>query len=295
MLAAGASYAISAGIGISDKYFLSRRIPNALSYAFWVGVLGLIYIAAMPLGFYIPDAKVLAAACASGILFTVSLIARFGAVKQDEVSRVYPAIDALVPVFIFFLSILFLNERLNAAEIAAFAILVASSCVLSFSGRLPNDRPRFRTYAGIAATAALAALSGALAKYVYSNHPFVSGFIWMRLAGGVAALAMLAVPSWRNSILNAPKGPRQSLPLLVGIRASAGLSFLLWNAAVALGSVTLVSAMQGLTNAIMFAAIAWFSRFKPAIIKENLNIKTACIKSAAIAGIVAGLAILAVK
>ena len=66
VLLAVISYTLTAGIAISDKYFLTRRMPSAVSYGFWVGVLGLGFVLAIPFGFYLPEPQTLAAAIASG-------------------------------------------------------------------------------------------------------------------------------------------------------------------------------------------------------------------------------------
>src|SRR3989338_1194213 len=203
VLLAVISYTLTAGIAISDKYFLTRRMPSAVSYGFWVGVLGLGFVLAIPFGFYLPEPQTLAAAIASGATFTCALVALFWTLKRGTVSRVIPMIGAVFPVATLALAAAVVGERLSGQETVAFAVLLVSGILLSASTEESEKGRIGVTIAGSVLAGFLLALAFVLAKYVFSHHAFLSGFIWMRVAGGATALSFLLVPSWRRTILSA--------------------------------------------------------------------------------------------
>ena len=293
VLLAVISYTLTAGIAISDKYFLTRRMPSAVSYGFWVGVLGLGFVLAIPFGFYLPEPQTLAAAIASGATFTCALVALFWTLKRGTVSRVIPMIGAVFPVATLALAAAVVGERLSGQETVAFAVLLVSGILLSASTEESEKGRIGVTIAGSVLAGFLLALAFVLAKYVFSHHAFLSGFIWMRVAGGATALSFLLVPSWRRTILSASAKPEAGIVLLIGLRAIAGFSFVLVNYAVKLGSVTLVNALKGIEYGVVFIFTVFLSHCYPAIIKESPDKKIVAAKSLGIAGIAFGLWLLA--
>lgn len=286
------SYTIIAGVGIVDKYFLTRRMPNALAYGFSVGVLGLVYALAIPFGFYIPTVTVWLATFFSGLVFTIALVILFWTLERGDVSRVIPTMGALFPVFTLVLAMLMVGERLDRGEIAAFAVLVASGVLLSLS-KERGEANAWVVFGGAGAVALGYALSSVLAKYAFDHHPFISSFIWMRLAGGAAAVAMLAVPAWRRQIFGVIAKPESGKGLLVTVRVAAGAAFIGLHYAISLGSVTLINALKGFEYAVLFGFTMVLSRYVPHIVKESFEKKLIAMKSVGIAGIIAGLWMLA--
>ena len=293
LLLASISYTLTAGIAISDKYFLTRRMPNAVSYGFWVSVLGLGFVLVTPFGFYLPEPTTLIAAVASGITFTFALVALFLTLEQGTVSRVIPMVGAVFPVATLVLATAMVGERLSGLESIAFGVLLVSGLLLSVSTE-QSEKGRIRvTVMGSVLAGFLLALASVLAKYTFSHHPFLSGFIWMRVAGGATALLFLLVPLWRRNIFAASTKPGSGIALLIGLRAVAGFAFILVNYAIKLGSVTLVNALKGIEYAAVFVLTLLLSRFSPTIIKEFPSRKLIAAKSLGIAGITIGLWLLA--
>lgn len=282
------AYVLMAGIAISDKYFLVRRMPNPLAYGFSVGVLGLVFVFAIPFGFHLPPMDVLFAVLFSGALFTLALIILFWTLSRGAVSRVIPTIGALFPILTLLLSVWIVGERLNVQEYAAFAVLVVSGVLLSLSHEA-GESNFLVVFLGAGVVAVLYALSSVLAKYAFTNHPFLSSFIWMRLAGGAMALGLLIVPHWRAQILGTIKKPESGKGLLVGIRVLAGAAFLMLHYAISLGSVTLINALKGIEYAVLFVTMLLISRFRPGIVQELFAWKLVAMKSVGIAGVIAGL------
>ncbi|MDO8558611.1 MAG: hypothetical protein Q7S09_05545 [bacterium] len=287
-----AAYAINAAVAVSDKYFLTRRIPNAISYGFWVGVFGLVFVLAIPFGFSLPSPMVLVAALASGAAFTVFLLVLFWSIEHGDVSRVVPTMGVVFPLATMFLASFFIHEKLESTQFLAFCVLVASSVLLSFYGYQKGDH-HVAVFFGAVLAGLLSALSSVLAKYVFEHHePFISGFIWMRLAGGAMALTLLLVPRWRRRIFGTTRDPQSHIGFLVLVRIGAGLSFIVLNYSIALGSVTLVNALKGAEYAVIFLIMIVLSKFLPGVVKETLNPKIVIAKCIAISGIIIGLLLL---
>ncbi|MDP3963970.1 MAG: DMT family transporter [bacterium] len=292
ILLALSAYTVMAGVGIVDKYFVTRRMPNALAYGFSVGALGLVFALAIPFGFSLPSFSVWLATFLSGLIFTASLIMLFWTLERGDVSRVIPTMGALFPVFTLVLAFFIVGERFDGEILVVFAVLVASSVLLSIS-REKGEAPALVVFGGASVVALGYALSSVLAKYAFDHHPFLSSFIWMRLAGGVTALALLLVPSWRRQIFGVINKRESGKGLLVMVRIAAGAAFITLHYAISIGPVTLVNALKGFEFAILFITTLLSSKYFPHIVRESFERKLIAMKSIGIAGIVAGLWMLA--
>ncbi|MFH0854233.1 MAG: hypothetical protein V1891_01945 [bacterium] len=131
--------------------------------------------------------------------------------------------------------------------------------------------------------AILFALSLVLAKFVYLNHPFLSGFIWTRLGSFLAALSLLFFSENRKRIFKASKATRAKHKfILVANKILAGISFILLNYAIFKGNVSIVNAMRGIEYGFIFILAAILSYKFPRYLKEHLTRKTAIKKIIAI-------------
>jgi len=124
--------------------------------------------------------------------------------------------------------------------------------------------------------AILAALFFALfwvgTKYAYNNQEFVSAFLWIRLGTFLAASCMLLDRNSRQEIfddLHQSNNNKDNKFIFFGVQGMGALGSVLQNYAVSLGSVALVTSLQGLQYALLLVMSALVTVFFPNIIKED--------------------------
>ena len=134
-----------------------------------------------------------------------------------------------------------------------------------------------------------------LLKHVYNQGTFVSGFCWTRFGSFLASFLFLIQAKNRKLIF----GGTQHLKLNSGVlvlanKTLSGVAFALLNYAIAIGSVTLVNAMQGLQYVFLLIVIAFLSKQYPKILSEQIHKKALTQKIIAIIIIGLGLAMTAI-
>jgi drug/metabolite transporter (DMT)-like permease len=275
---------------VIDRILLRRDIPNPAVYAFFIGVLSISAILLFPLAPTLPGAPVFALALIAGMLFTFALFAYFSAIKRSEASRVVPAATGLVPLFTLLLSLIFLGEALTSRQYLAFAMLLAGGVLISWH----RKEIRHQSVTGIVIAASLLfAASFTLTKHLFNQEPFLSVFIWTRVGLGAGALLLLFSPRNRYDIFHAGAKTKKEGKFLFftgqGIGAAASI---LQHVAIALGSVALVNALQGLQYVFLLTIAAVLARRWPNLLEENLRGRVLVQKIIATAVISIGLLLL---
>lgn len=277
---------------LMDKFLLAKKITSPFVYAFFIGALGILGVILIPFGFYVPGVGEIVRALLSGATFVLALIFFFAGLKKNEASRVVPLTGGFVPAFTFVLAYLYLGERLGSIEIAAFAALVVGGVLITIDKKGKGSASGY-AYAIIAAL--VFAVSFVLAKQVYIEQNFISGFVWSRFGGFIAALAILLIPSQRHAIFYQPKekGSGNTTLLFFTGQIAGALGFVLVNYAISLASVSLVNAMQGAQYAFLLILVAFLSRRFPKILSEKLSRGVLAQKVAAIVLISVGIGLIA--
>lgn len=286
------AYAANAIVAVADKYVLRRPVKNWAVFAFYVGVLGLVFLAAAPFALTLPSLSVLVATLTSGALFTLNLLALFYALQQSYTSRVIPVYGAILPIATLAFAAAFLGEAFSERELLAMLLLVTSSIVLAFS-RQQEEAGASTTFLWAAVAAILFSASLVLARYAFFHHPFLSGFIWIRLGGGMTALFFFLYPGFLASLRESRKdAPPKTDFLIIGVRVLAGAGFIALHFAVSIAPVSIVNALKGIEYAFIFLLTFFLSRTRPDIVYERITPHLAAAKLLAIGGIGAGLALL---
>ena len=124
----------------------------------------------------------------------------------------------------------------------------------------------------------LLAVSYVMFKFVYLAQPFLSGFMWTRVGGFIAALLLLLIPAWRKTIFKSfsqAKNPSKKNVGTGGLfiinKVMGGASSILLNKAFQLGSVTLVNSMVSLQYVFVLILVAIASRKNPKVFAEKLS------------------------
>lgn len=274
------SYFLGALTVILDKFLLgSKRISSAPVYSFFVALFGLFAVAFIPfVGFSVPSGWQIFLSLLGGALFSYGILALYFAIQKSEASRVTPIVGAIIPVVTYFLSLVFSSEKLVLIEIIGIALLIFGGLLISFDLPLKINKKKFFAgfYASLSAGFILA-LSYFVFKFVYNEQTFFNGFIWTRIGCFLASGSYFLVPKWRKEIfksLKEFKKPKkkeyQTGVFFVGNKILGGISSILLNAAIAMGSVTLVNSLVSSQYAfVLFLAYFAHKNF-PFIFGEKL-------------------------
>ncbi|MBU0722178.1 EamA family transporter [Patescibacteria group bacterium] len=290
------AYFINAGVYIADKFLLSKKIHSSIAYAFYVGIWSIFNVCLLFFWPWMPNLRELALDLLAGFLFLVTLVFWYKALHQSEASRVVPIVGALVPIFSFILSFIFLGETLNQRQLIAFIVLICGGVLISIKhtkvylykkvitrlrevvgdifGDVPaGAQPTSRLLVNSVAAAAFFAGYYVLMKYIYLNQPFIGSFVYSRLGSFVGVILMLFISEWRYVIFTQQKDVKtpKNLFYFLTIRLFAAAAFIMINWAISLGNVAIVNALQGVQYLFLFIIIILISNKFPKMLNEQLG------------------------
>lgn len=302
------AYLILAVVNLADKFLLDKFITSAKTYTFLIGILSLGVFILAPWGLEWPGATLWIYNILVGALFPVALLLLYKALKEGEASQMITIVGASLPVFTVGLSMVILGESFNPRQWLAIALLVLGTIVLSWFPEAHElwskvsawfSRPSINQRLGIASAISAGFFLSLFfigSKYLFSTQPFISVFIWVRLGTTLCSLLLLVPADFRREILAGLKkfqsGGRAKV-LFFSTQLLAALGFILQNYAIALGSVAIVNALQGVQYVSLLIIAGIISIFYPQAIKENISRSMVIKKLVAIVLIVTGLYLVA--
>lgn len=290
------SYFINAGVYAADKFLLSKKIHSSITYTFYVGIWSIFNIFLLYFDFWVPSLRELGVDLLAGLLFLVTLIFWYKALHQSEATRVVPIVGALVPIFSFLLSYIFLGETLAERQLLAFFILINGGILISvkrtsfwvikdvlasfknvfgdmLGGIHAQYRPTKRLILNSVTSALFFALYYVLIKYIYISQPFIGGFVWSRMGSFLGVILILFVPDWRKLIVKHQKGAKTSRNIIffLTVRLLAAAAFIMLNWAISMGNVALINSLQGTQYVFLFFIVLFLSTKYPKILNEELG------------------------
>lgn len=296
LLVSVSSYFINAGVYVADKFLLSKKIHSSITYAFFVGIWSIFNAVILVFDPWMPGIRELALDFSAGLLFFVTLVFWYKALHQSEATRVVPIVGALVPIFSFIFSFIFLGESLTERQFLAFLVLINGGILISikqtkfyefksvwyrfqeiFGNTLGPISSRYRPTSRLILNSIVASLFFALyyvlIKYIYTEQPFIGGFVWSRFGTFLGAILVLFIPKWRKGVIDYQKDARKpkNLAFLIAVRILAAIAFIMLNWAISLGNVALVNALQGVQYIFLIFIVLFLSTRFPSIMKEELG------------------------
>src|SRR3989339_1980948 len=146
------AYFINAGVYVADKFLLSKKIHSSITYAFYVGIWSIFNLVILAFDPWVPDLRELLIDFLAGMLFVGTLVFWYKALHQSEATRVVPIVGALVPIFSFIFSYIFLGESLGERQLLAFFILINGGILISIKRTriylIPEVMNRFKNIFG---------------------------------------------------------------------------------------------------------------------------------------------------
>lgn len=307
ILIAVIAYLILALVNLADKFLLEKFIPSAKTYTFLIGVLSLGVFILAPWGLEWPGGTLWIYNILVGGLFPVALLLLYKALKEGEASQMITIVGAALPVFTVLLSMTILGESFSPRQWLAIALLVLGTIVLSW---FPDAHELWhKVWAWFKAESInqrlgiISAISAGFflslffigSKYLFDTQPFISAFIWLRLGTSLVSFLLLIPGDFRREILAGLKkfASGRGQVLFFGTQLVAAVGFILQNYAIALGSVAIVNALQGVQYVSLLIIASIISIFYPQAIKENISRPMVIKKLVAIVLIVLGLYLVA--
>lgn len=271
-----------------DKYVLVSKtgIKSPAAFAFYTMLLSGVVAVLIPFGVVqIPSAEVAFLSLVSALLYMTALLFLYRVLQQLSVTDVIPITAASGALTTGVLATFLLTHDLPATFVPGFLLLIIGTVFIycfCFSRQL---------LLMAAASGALIGASTFVVKLVFEVANFGNALFWPLFMNAVVALIVLA-PARFFAIKDGIKSSSSGAKWMVLIsKALGGLSFFLTFIAIALGSVSVVSALGGLQLIFLFILTPLFMRSVD-VFKNEIDPNLLVIKSVGMLCIALGLAAL---
>ena len=195
------------------------------------------------------------------------------------------------PLFTVLIGLPLLARPLGGRSVLAFALMVGGGFVM-FASEKVAWRAILRN---VLIAAVLFGLTNVLQKLVFNHTGFVSGYVFFTVGTFLGAMALLLRPVWRREIFEySEEAPPRSKFWYFVNRFLAGVGSFLIYFAISRSNPAIVSAIEGVRYAIVFAGAYLMTTFKPEWLRENFHRGVVTGKLVATGMIIAGLVLLGV-
>ncbi len=263
------NYLIQAVVDLLDKFLISTRKIEPVSYTFFTVVTGLVLLALWPWNFDVLPAKYVLLNLFSGALFSLSLYVFFVALSQGEASRVIPFVFALVPAADMLLALVFKRRLPSIGELAAFSLLIPGALLLSF-----KDTKSWHKHVLLKILSAfLFSLYYYFWKYGAQAGPTMNNLMWNRLGAAAVLVLPLAWPAYRYKIFGARKlqNKKSTSLLFLFKQLLGGVNFIFYSFLLVLGSIFTVNALQGFRYVFVFLLGFTLSKRRRHLLEEDMD------------------------
>jgi uncharacterized membrane protein len=269
-----AGYFLNAIVELVDKFLLSSKIKDPLTYSFYAGLLSSLVFVLWPFDFSFISYQTAIFAIFSGMTFFLAIYFLYKAMFEGEASRVISVIGGVSPVIVFSLSYFFLKERLPAFWLVAFLLLISGSVLLTLERDKKNKsvvvNKKFPAYS--LAAAIFFSFTFFSSKAVFLRTSFLNGFIWIRLGTFASVVFVFLTPFLRKDILkNASNVSKRVSFGFVSNKILSAASFFVLSYAIKLGSVAVINALQGVQYVFLFALALAVSFYRPEFLSETIS------------------------
>lgn len=285
-------YLIQSLVDLMDKFLISARKIEPISYTFYTVVTGLALLLAWPFVFGVLALKFVLLNLLSGVLFSVAMYIFFKALSEGEASRVIPFIFGLVPVFDILISYLTGKNLLTINQVSAVIVLIPGAFLLSYQ-KTKNWASHIRIKIF---SAFLFSSYYALWQYSSQTGNVLNNLMWNRLGAALILILALIVPSFRKKVFKHDeiKHKKSTSVIFVFKQFLGGLNFIFLHALYSIGtvSISIINALQGFRYVFLLAISMLLSKKRRHIIEEDAGGKTLWQKSFGIILIFCGVILL---
>lgn len=283
-------YLLTAVTDVLDKFLLSGRKIEPISYTFFTVVSGLGLLVAWPFVFEPLGLFRISLDLLSGALFSLSFYLFSRALAGGEASRVVPFIFGIVPVFDLLIGSATARNHLTLTEGAALCLLVPGALLISLrGGRFLGRHVGEKVLAAISLSVYFAFWQHAAYGGSVLNH-----LMWNRIGAAAVLVLPLALPAYRRRIgtVRYVERRRHTAALFVFKQLLGGATFVLFSWLLAVSKISVISGLQGVRYAFLFLLSFALGRRYPYVLGEDTGGWVVKQKSFALALIVLGTLIL---
>ena len=282
-------------VNVIDSHLITRRMPSLRAYLLLVAVVILFFCVVLFVLFPLPEGVgtwPLVVTVASAVIRTASIIILLYIFKTEEVSLAIPVFHTF-PVFVALMAVPLLGETLGSLQWLAIISVVAGAVIISFkrnSGGATTwlGKPFFL----LLGASLLMAAADVGSKYALSYISFWNMY-WISSLCLVGIFLLISLrPHIIREIRNMPwQRPAMALVAVNETLAVIGIILVFW--AMAMGPVSLVSAINGSRPLVVFISAIVIGRVSPGLLLEGKpDGGVMALRLAAIAMIVGGIAII---
>jgi len=230
----------------------------------------------------------------SSTVYIITSALYFKALNRDDTSLVI-AMFQLIPVFSYFLGLIFLTEILSIKQIIGGLIVIISAILMTFEfGKMKFDKSKIITLSIMALSSFLYAVYFLLFRFATLNHSFEKITFWYQIGLFLNGLIIfLLLKSYRHSFIDLIKSNGKKVFSYNILNESLNLTAnLLVNYAITFAPLAIVLTLNGLQPFFVFFIGIILTLTIPKIIKEDIRKNTLLQKALCIIGSIIGLAIL---
>ena len=268
---------------VFNKFLMVKKFQGYFSLVSYLHFLDLffaviIYFVA-PVSFSFPYAVF---AMAVGLLPLLAFWFYTKALMVEEISRITPLFQ-FIPIFVVFLSAVFLDEILSVQKYFGIALVVVTSILISYR-KSGNGNSLSSAFKLMIPFSLILSVYTILLKYLLGYLDYWSIFFWMIIGSFFGVLVLLSFPKPRREFVETVPaiGGRTFVVALAGESVYV-LGLICSLIATSLGYVSLVSALSGLQHFFVFVYMLVLSVFVPKILKEEIGREVIALKISAIA------------
>ncbi len=272
------AYLFNALSVLSNKFLLSKTIPDPLIYVFYISLVSFLAIFALPFT-HTPTIEAFNLASASTLLWTLGAYLMFKALKIGQVSRVIPIIGTLIPLMLLF----FASQTNAISPTQAWAVLILSlgMIFLTLHDLLKGELNKEELALEILSAGSFA-LSYIFLRQAYLQLDFLSVLVWSRLILLPFCILVLAIPALRKKIITS-NGPKINFfskagLIFLGGQVSGTASELLILFSISLANPALVNSLQGTQYVFLLLFALILGKKYPQVFKEKYTPKVMILK-----------------
>ena len=259
---------------IISKYFTGKGVGSLVLFTSLSGFIFEIFIAIFDpsvLHFGVLPALIIAI---NGAILVASFIPYLHALEDEEASMV-TALFQLIPVFGYFLALIFLNEHLNTKQIVASLLIVIGSVVISLDLR-ERMRLKAKPFLLMTLSAFMIAVNALIFKIIALEENFWGTAFWEYTGGTIFGLFLfIFIKLYRTQFLATIAKSRFKVLTLNAFSELLNIfAKLLANFASLLAPLALVWVVNGFQPLLVFVYGILLTLLLPQVSKETLDRKT---------------------
>ncbi len=263
-------YLIQSITDIMDKFLISKRKIEPVSYTFFTVVTGMVLLVAWPWVYESISGSRILLNLLSGAIFSLSFYVFFTTLSKGEVSRVVPFIFGLVPVFDLIIGTITGRNVLSLTEVAAFFLLVPGALIISYNPK--NFSAKFISLKVLSAL--LFSINYAVWQYAARDGSTFNHLMWNRFSAGMVLVILLVIPLFRKRVFAYKKVQKRKHTggLFLIKQLIGGAHYLFFSMLIVHWKISIVNAMQGFRYVFLFFISLFLSKKYRHILEEQFDV-----------------------